>query len=80
MCVYNIYIYSYYSLGKPWKINTCNLYLDKIILAEEGTKKSRMDLLVQIRGCMVSIGNNQAEDGIDGHTVTKEDRQFNTVL
>lgn len=51
-----------------------------MILAEEGTKKSRVGLLAQIRGCMVSIGNNQAEDGIDGHTVTKEDRQFKTVL
>lgn len=51
-----------------------------MILAEEGTKKSRVGLLAQIRGCMVSIGNNQAEDGIDGHTVTKEDRQFKMVL
>ena len=33
-----------------------------------------------IRGHMVSTDNNQAEDGIDGHTVTKEDRQFKTVL
>lgn len=67
MSVCNIYIYSYYFLRKHLRINngTCNL--TKCSQQKKVLKRSRLDLLSQIRGYMVSTDNNQAEDGIDGH-------------
>ena len=67
MSVCNIYIYSYYFLHKHQRINngTCNL--TKCSQQKKVLKRSRLDLLSQIRGYMVRTDNNQAEDGIDGH-------------